>query len=61
MKVKLDYVSFKEIWLYFLKKLNDPSWTFYYMLKLNDPTLINIHENRDDVLIYLIKKEKLTK
>jgi len=61
MKAKEEPTTFKSVWLYFLKHLGDPSWTFYYMLKLNDPSLINIHENRESLLINLIKKEKLTK
>lgn len=40
-------LNFRDVWLYFLGELSDPSWTFYYMVKLNDPTLINIHKNRD--------------
>jgi hypothetical protein len=43
MKASRDPPSFEYIWLYFLKQLRDPSWTFYYMLRLNDPSLINIH------------------
>lgn len=61
MKASNDPPSIEYIWLYFLKQLRDPSWTFYYMLRLDDPSLINIHENRDEVLVNLIKKEKLTK
>ncbi len=61
MKNNEKQPSFEYVWLYFLKQLNDPSWTFHYMLRLNDSSLINIHENRDEMLINLIKKEKLTK
>ena len=61
MKAKEEPTTFEYVWLYFLKQINDPSWTFHYMLKLKDPSLINIHENRDEMLINLIKKQKLTK
>lgn len=54
-------VNMRDLWVFFLTKLNDPSWTFYYMVKLGDSSLINIHQNRDDIIIHLIKKENLTK
>ncbi len=42
-KSQSKLLSFKDVWVYFLKQLSDPSWTFYYMIKLDEPSLINIH------------------